>query len=144
MSYSVEGTLQLGLTDVPRRLRLAATLGPLFLLLAIFSAVFLLTLLTRGWSRLAGAQGPEQFEAQSRQPQLLDQIRYRGLLQIADHLASYEQSRQLLKQRNTDSADYASHFFPAWCDLSYRIRYSQIHSLFCFANFIKSNKKQLL
>jgi hypothetical protein len=100
MPYSVEGTLQFCLADVSR-LRFAA-LGPLFLFLAVLRVLLsraFLILLAGGQPRLAGAQCAEQLEAQPCQSQLLDQVRYRGFLQIADNLASYEQSCQLLKQK---------------------------------------------
>lgn len=100
MPYSVEGTLQFCLADASRRLRLAAVRS-LFLLpfrvLAVFTVLLrVLGLLARRLPRLARTQSPEQLETEPRQSQLLDHVRHRGLLQIADHLARYQQSRQLL------------------------------------------------
>lgn len=97
MPYSVEGTLQFCLADVSRLLRFAAV-GPIFLLLVFLTTLYLFAFLTRGRPRFAGTQGSEKLETQPCQSQLLDHIRYRGFLQIADHLTSYEQSRQLLKR----------------------------------------------
>lgn len=87
MPYSVEGTLQFCLADVSRLLRFVRSF---VLLLGVLTALFLLTLLAGGRPRFAGTQGSKQLEAQPRQPKLLDQIRHRGFLQIADYLASYE------------------------------------------------------
>lgn len=87
MPYSVEGTLQFCLADVSRLLRFVRSF---VLLLGVLTALFLLALLAGGRPRFAGTQGSKQLEAQPRQPKLLDQIRHRGFLQIADYLASYE------------------------------------------------------
>lgn len=106
MPYSVEGTLEFCLADVSRLLRFAVW-SLLFLLLVVLTILHFIPL-TRGWSRLAGTQGAEQLEAQSRQSQLFDQIWNRGFLQVADHLSSYEQSCQLLKWKGADNGDHAS------------------------------------
>lgn len=105
MPYSVEGTLQFCLADVSRLLRFA-TVKSFILLFVVLTALYLLALLTGGWPRFARTQGSEQFKTQPRQPQLFDQIRYRGFLQISDYLASYEQSRQLLKRKFVFSCSY--------------------------------------
>lgn len=108
MPYSVEGTLQFCLADVSRLLRFAAVKS-FVLLLGVLTTLYVFTLLAGGWPRLARTQGPEQFEAQPCQPQLLDEVWHRGFLQIADHLASYEQSRQLLKRKFMFSCGYNIH-----------------------------------
>lgn len=88
MSYSVERTLQFGLADVSRLFRLP-DVRAFALVLGVLPR--LVVVLAGRRPRLAGAQRAKKFEAQPSQSQLLYQIRHRGLLQIADYLARYQQ-----------------------------------------------------
>lgn len=116
MPYSVEGTLQFCLADVSRLFRPAAVLTFFFLVDVVSnSGPSFVGFLAACWLSLARTQGSKHLEAQSRQSQLFNQIRYCGFLQVADYLASYQQSRQLLKNKKDR---YCFKFLYSLCDRS--------------------------